>query len=443
MSELDGLVGIYGAIDQVARNDEESRAEVSRLLPLYRDPGLHWYDDFQTWLRGSRREVVDPGEPLFPQLEPALRELAKVDPRGRMQARRLFALAVAARAFPKMRKRRSKLGALAAGALRTGRLVDSEESAQALLELLADEETLPNLDGSGPQDLSAWWKHLIETAHSADLISDTTGLFPRPCSGRLVTVPGVAGPVAALKTEFVTEEIDFEAATRFIDPANWQRCMPHFWCDMTELGRGRLPGMHLYREVVSTDCASKVGARFEAETELEFNFQWIPETATVANAQAAVADYQLAYGRPALLDLICVDEGSLVVARLGPGPKRLLITTTKRIQFSFPFSSKAIASIMCALGYADVVGDLLYCAASNAGVPDAGTEFPAAPPTAPAPGAAPRCAGRTSPCSPCGGGPHIAGQLVQDMASVWARVLREGATAVGRGTRRSGTGTRT
>src|SRR4029077_14007106 len=101
----------------------------------------------------------------------------------------------------------------------------------------------------------------------------------------------------------------------------------------------------------------------------------------------------------------------------------------------------AIASIMCPLGYADVVGDLLYCAASNAGAPDSGTQFPAAPPTVPPTGTAPRCAGRTSACSPCGGGPHIAGQLVQDMASVWARVLREGATVVGRGTRRSGEGT--
>jgi hypothetical protein len=443
MSELNGLVGIYGAVDQVVQTNAESRAEVSRLLPLYRDPGLHWYEDFENWLRRNRGEAVDPREPLFPELEEALVGLAEIEPRGRMWPRRLFAIAVATRAFPEMRDPGSKLGSHAVRALRAGPLDHSEKAAPALLELLADDRTLPNLDGTGPQDRSAWWANLIATAHSDGLIADTTGMFPRPCSGRLVAVPGVAGAVAALKTEFVTEEIDFEAATRFIEPVNWERCMPYFWCEMTELGPGVLPGMHRYHEVVSTDCASNAAAAFRAETELDFNFMWLPEGATVANAEAALTNYQLAEGRPWPGDLIRVDEGSLVVARIGPGPKRLMITTTKRIQFSFPFSSQALAIIMCALGYADVVGDLLYCAASNAGAPDAGTEFPGAPVPAPAAGAVPRSAHRTQACSPGGECPNAASQLVQDMASIWARVLREGATAVERGTRGTGTSPRT
>jgi hypothetical protein len=440
MAEVDGIVGIYGSVDQVVQTNEDSRAEVSRLLPLYRDRGLHWYDDFERWLRRTGREPVEERETLFPGLTDALRELAEIEPRGRMRARRLFAIAVAARAFPEMREPGSELASRAARALRVGTLAASEMAAHELLERLADDRTMPSLDGTGPQDLGAWWEHLIAIAHAEGLIPDTAGMLPRPCSGRLVKVPGVAGVVAALKTEFVTEEVEFEAATRFLAPSNWETCMPWFWCDMTELRLGVLPGMHVYREVVSSDCASGAGAALRAETELEFNFVWLPEGATAANAEAAVTNYQLAEGRPQPTDLIRVDEGSLVVARIGPGPKRLLITTTKRIQFNFPFSSQALATMMCPLGYADVAGDLLYCAASNAGAPGAGTDFPAA---APAPGAGPGSAGPPNAGSAGGECAHPAGQLVHDMAGMWARVLREGASALEHGAQGTGTSTRT
>ena len=57
MTETGALVGIYGAVDQVAQSDPELRAAISQLLPLYRDPDLHWYEDFQTWLKGTRAEL--------------------------------------------------------------------------------------------------------------------------------------------------------------------------------------------------------------------------------------------------------------------------------------------------------------------------------------------------------------------------------------------------
>jgi hypothetical protein len=455
MTEIGGIVGIYGAIDQVVQTDSESRAAVSQLLPLYRDPHLHWFDKFEAWLRGTKAHAA---AALFPSLPDALHELAGIDPLRRMRPRRLFAIAVAMQAFPEMRDPHNELGTLAVAALRPRALAGEEERALALHGLLAEEASLPGLEGS-PPGLGTWWEHLITAADAQGLISSTTGMFPRPCSGRLVTVPGLTGPVAALETEFETDEIEFDQATRFIEPVNWKTCMPWFWCDMTRLGAGLLPGTYLYREVVSTDCADRAAAAFWAETELEFNFMWLPG---VANPAVALTNYQLSKTRPLPGDLIRVDEGSLLVAKTGPGPTPLRITTTKRIQFSYPFSSQALAMIMCALGYADVVGDLLCCAAS--GSQQAGVPFPGVAPASPQQAATPKHACGAIPgnvaaalgecveeCAAAAGdwsrrvseGPYTADEFAQDMASTWARVLRKGATAVNLGAPGIQTGTRT
>jgi hypothetical protein len=382
MTELDGLVGIYGAIDRVAQTDPELRAEISRLLPLYRDPDLRWFDEFEMWLNGLPAEVRR--EP-FPPIEAALIELAEVAPRCRMRPRRLFAIAAAARAFPEMRDLASELGSLAVSALRVTSLAESEEQARQLQEILASEDFMPKADGTGPQDLGVWWDQLVRTAHAAGVIPDMKFMRPRPCAGRLVKVPGVKGPVAALKTDFITHEIDFDRATKFIEPVNWKKCMPWFWCDMKDVGRGLLPGMERYHEVVSTNCALP-GTTFRADTDLLFNFMWIPDR---EHAEVALTNYELGAGRPQAGDVIRLDEGSLVVAKVGPGQRPLRITTTKRIQFSYPFSSRALAMIMCALGYADVAGDLLCCAASISEQPgrNGGTDFPGEPPPTPERGA--------------------------------------------------------
>ena len=48
------------------------------LLPLYRDPTLHWYDDFQEWLGGTRETRTPPA--AVPSVDEALDELAEIDP---------------------------------------------------------------------------------------------------------------------------------------------------------------------------------------------------------------------------------------------------------------------------------------------------------------------------------------------------------------------------
>jgi hypothetical protein len=92
--------------------------------------------------------------------------------------------------------------------------------------------------------------------------------------------------------------------------------------------------------------------------------------------------------------------------------------------------------MMCALGYGDVGGSLLACAAR--GKKGSGSVFPGVPPEAAARGAA------TTRDGPAATGQSgypgaAAGRLVQDSADIWARAVREGAAAFERGIGRART----
>ena len=418
------------------QEDAQARARVSRLLPQYRDPDVHWYDDFEAWLRPASREA-GPEAPLA-LMHQALGELSESPkPLCRMRARRLFAIAVAARAFPQLHDADNELRQLAVTALRVESMGGDVEHADALFKLAADETLLTSADGLGTQPLNAWWDHVVVTAYADHLLESLDGMRPRPCSGRLVQVPGLAGPAAALKTEFETDEVDFDAATRFIAPTNWKKCMPYFWCEMKELRAGPVAGQFEYHEVVSSDCQSKARALFSASTDLLFNFMWLPDA---KNPEVAIANYQLAADRPRPNDLIRLDEGTLVVAKVGPGQRPLRVTTTKRIQFAYPFSSQALVLLMCALGYADVVAGLLCCASREGANAKAGRKFPGVslPLSASAPQAS--ATGAKSAARADAGLESGIAQLVQDSASIWGeavsmwgRILREGASAMQRG----------
>jgi hypothetical protein len=456
MGETRDLIGIYGAIDRAVESNPEIRPRVSRLLPVYRNEDVHWFEDFEAWTSEKREDAGVSGEaPPFPEPDEALEELSRIEPRGRMRARRLFAVAVAVQAFPAELASDGGWARRAQDALQP--LTPTEdEGALELFELLGDENLLPPIDAPAPDDADIWWESLLAVASYNGLLADTATMGPRPCTGRLVMVdlPDGRGPVTTLRTEFETGKVRFERAKRFLDPENWPSCS-NFWCEMTKVGVTE-KGAHQYHEVVSTDCDDK-DAAWTIQAELDFSFKSFPG--------AAITEYGLSAGHPKPGDDVVVDEGALEVRRLGADPAaKLRITTTKRIKFSdrHPFTGASLSMLMCALGYASVVEDLVFtCAASDTA--GEGTPFPAEEPATAEPGPGPtptipdlgpaikvmadgaaaavkRCADEWSQAAQessrkIADGAYDADALVQDMAGIWVRSVREGATAVELGIR--------
>ena len=426
MPETASIVGIFGAIDRAVQLDGPTRARVGQLLRPYEEsPTVKWYDEFLEWI--AEPESGEGSTADFPGLVQGLEELAETGVEGRTRARRMFAIAVIKRAYPEMNFEGKDLREPAIAALRAPEKKGAKPvDAEGLYGLLTDDDSaLP-----GPPGGRKWWKAVIETALARDMLPDTIGMYPQPCYARPMRVPGVTGPVAVIKTEWTTEpgEIAFEAATRFLEPVNWETCMPNFWCDMHVVrGTSYPPGRRRYHEIVSTHCADKGARGFWAETELVFDFMWIPNE---EDARAAVANYQLAPERPLENDRILVDEGTLLVEKSDEDDTALNVTTTKRVKFSYPFMTEALPLIICALGYADMSGGLLCCAA-RFGKKFEGTKFPGIPPSTSAPGQPRTVAGgpRSRPGQP------PAGVFAQDAIDHWARCMREWTTAIERGAR--------
>jgi hypothetical protein len=402
MGETRDLIGIYGAVDREAARDPEARKAVAQLLPVYEGDDeelgkVHWFDDFVAWTNERRQ---DGSRDAFPELKEALEGLAGEEPeskpeakgrkpqakrrqrqvkkpRPRMRARRLFAIALAARAFPEMRNPDSELGGLAVKALQVGGIATNDENAQRLLDVLGDPERVPRgLETS--HALKQWWDELLETAENEGLIDDPKSMGPRPCTGRLVTVdlPGGARQVATLKTSFETNRLKFADAIKFLEPSTWPKCSD-FWCRMDKVAE--LPaGEHRYNEVVSVDCGDQ-DTTWTLQAVLDFRY-WGHD------GLVAVAEYQLPGGQ-AQPGNVLVDEGSLVVRKLGAGAaEKLAVTTTKRVLFDRIFDGRAIALVMCALGYAEVAHDFVFHAAAltPAQRRSQGKPFPGKEPRAPA-----------------------------------------------------------
>ena len=442
MGEISDLIGIYGAVDRAVAGHPDLRAEVSRVLPIYndhpRDTAPHWFDEFEQWAR-ERRGPEAEGAP-FPSLDEALQDLAKTPARGRMLARRLFAIALTGRAFPELLADDERKASLA-GALRSVDGIESDDQAQRLLELLVDDQLFVEDDDTA-RTADAWWEMLLELAYQQGLVPHPGLIGPRPCTGKLVMVdmPDGSGPVATLDAGFESDQIPFEKAVRFLDPVNWPGCSD-FWCDVKKIG-GQAPGPYHYHEVVSTDCPDKPAA-WTIEAYLDFGFFHIP-------GQLAIAEYGLTKPHPLPADDVLVDEGSLVVREIGSAAApKIRVTTTKRVRFNRPFSGEALALIMCALGYASIVEDLVFSCAAVAD-DEAGTAFPGGHGpghAAPGEGAGPgglgeeygklvktcldECADAAEASSKkMAERSYTADDLVQDVTAMWARAVREGAKGV-------------
>ena len=204
-------------------------------------------------------------------------------------------------------------------------------------------------------------------------------------------------------------------------------------------------GHGIYHEVVSLDCHNP-STTWTADAYLEFALINIP---TGARLSYALSDQ---YVNP----LIEVDEGSITVQE--DGSSGVAVKTVKRIKFNHPFTGPALAMVMCALGYGNIVEHLILdCAVQKADDFTAGTEFRsmARPPgdttstgrsgarrkrrdpgvDTLVPGAVDKvkqcidncAAAYTANYEKMTSGSYSADDLVAGMADMWSRSLREGA----------------
>jgi hypothetical protein len=411
--ETAAIVRIYGEIDRKVNVEPARRIDVAQFLsPYYLNPTLHWYDDYREWLGETREDEQNP----FPGLVPALTHLGENENRDilpRQRARRMFAIAVLVSAFPEMKKD-GELRTLATNALRAPEgTAEPEDGAEHVYALLAGIEPVRIAGVDVVPGTQPWWNEMVAPYKAHDEVT-VIGMQSMPCAGRWVRVPGIDGPVDAVRTEHEPEGIGLKQATKFLDPVHWPDCSD-FWCNMDPL-EGPAAGQGRYREVVSTRCSD--GPRpdfvlpdFWAETELLFNFMWIPEK---DGAEAAVANYRLVPDPRKNDGRIVLDEGTLVLATM-QDPDKLLVTTTKRVRFSREFVPGAIAVVACAFGYGDLSNGMMERAARGGGSKFPGVAVNGAPAAAGA-----RAGGRRG-----GSGQGAAGGFVQEGADIAIRAIRD------------------
>jgi hypothetical protein len=262
-----------------------------------------------------------------------------------MRARRLYAVAVAAQAFPDIPPRK-----LAAAALGPDELEDGPEGNVRANKLAARLRSKPETDTQGGRD--AWWDRLLDPW----LIPDAGGVGPRPCSGALswVTVHGDRDLVPTLKTVF-DAHLKFEDAEEFcLNPTTW-KCFPS-WCEMEPLADDPDDGFRRYREVVSFDCDSDVFPKLTVDLNFHIEREDKP-------TRRVLTDYWLNKDQPE--HDVLVNQGWLEIEELSADKVR--VTTTKSVMFSPELGGPGLASMSCRVGYLSMVGDLITCASKAKG----------------------------------------------------------------------------
>lgn len=422
MSEIEALLNFYGALDRAVVAKEVDPADLTPLLRPYAEGAAGWYDEqFLPWLaaskeraekrrrdeaRAARSDENQPApehpdaesaeEPAY-AAEPELRPPTEARPalsahaqeisnalsafearplEGRRGARRLLAVAVAARALPQHFGPGGSHADIANAALvfqhpeLTG---DPVGRAHRLHERLADNFT----EMSTPV-----WRHIVENS-----VAD--GSLPRsfakqsdapPCTGRLIMRPDPNGadldPCTVLEAEFTAPDLPFEKAKNYLEPSNW--VYPgSLWCRMEKVDPPLSPDSWVYHETVATSCPP-TSAWWTVSTDLRF---WFSHP-TVNEARI---EYDFPPGWPMPTSDIEIDEGSLRVIGLSGGGVRVI--TTKRVRFAGAFDGAGLAMFMCATGYTSALEDMVFSVVGSPNIQPFPVESPQGGTVSPQPNA--------------------------------------------------------
>lgn len=354
MSDVADLVAVLGGLDrEVAHLAGDERATAQRrigaLVPPYDVPAaVGWYDEF---LAASGSDAPTP------DLDQAIRNLARPTDDRTVAARRLAAIGAAARAFPERygpsgERRDVTLtaltgpGILASGPRCGGQPVNDDDDRQARLADEA-EQCLAALADTRLASFGA-----LRAANRTRVQADLPRRLPR-CSDRLVdtTVDGDRDPTPALAVTVCVGGLTLdEARDTFLDPANWERSSG--WCEMVagppdpSLGAGG----RRFLEVVGTGCDPG-----------DFQFRvWLDFSPLVPFGGSLVLTYVMSppeVQRDLVVDgaganqILAIDEGSLVVADEGA---HLRVTSTKRLRYATQAIGRAVLILACAAGFADM-----------------------------------------------------------------------------------------
>lgn len=298
-------------------------------------------------------EEPSPGAPIDPalvadEIRLALTHLGPIAAEGRAAARRLLAVTVATRAMPEFFGRDGEHAGAARDALTfSGTDVEpgyAADLAGRLHARLAEEFTTMKQ-----------WSQVVGSAISDELLPETfrsQAVVP-PCTGELILVPDANGdedPCLVMKAEFITDQLTFAQAKRYLVPDNWVY-PDSLWCRMEREPAKDDQFPWLYHETVATSCPPKT-ATWSVSTDLNF---WLSHPVSYE----ARAEYDLPNGVAKPFADIEVDEGSLRIIDLGPS-RGVHVKTTKRVRFAGSMDGAGLAMFMCASGYSSVLEDVVF-----------------------------------------------------------------------------------
>jgi hypothetical protein len=367
MSEIRDLIAILGAIDgQMPSLGENLRAQVAGLVPVYRRPTtVGWFERF-----------TDGRERDFPGIDEAMNGLA-----GRradigdlyisLLARRVLAVALAARAFPQYgpggaqedtsreilkapgilrhspslpkRPRRDAAQAPGADTQPAPPAGDEEISREAafLLTALADPNRLGTIEE---------WHPFLESVDR--FVNPQLRSVPAPCSGTVIEPQPASGgdDIALLRMSVCVKDIGIGHVEGFLDPSCWDECSP-WWCEMDRIYPSP-PGTHeLFYERVAVPCDQPL---FEVSAFIDF-------VQAIDLPDRKVLAYKLfeteSIGAITINRMVDVDRGVIEVRQ---EPDHVHVDTTKRIRFTDQsVDSDVVAVLVCWVGYGDVATDLI------------------------------------------------------------------------------------